>query len=318
MRNLWVLAMALFLAFPAKSQDSARIGDSIVIKDTTMFRLKKSGEKVLSRQADSVRLPAHQLFRTGLDSLMKTHSDSLLQLDSIRNLSVLTAPDSSFRLITWLFPFDNGAYKFYGYLQYFNPSDTSWHVKALNDKHKEIDTPEMTQLRADNWYGALYYDMIIKENFITLLGWNGYHNQLNQKVIDILHFDTLGKPLFGKQVFANYHDSVRRVILEYSNDVSITLEHDPILHEIEVPSQNAFMTSKRTKQVKENMIYFNKLDPIQPMFEGDHRYYVPLSEKMQGFYFDHGKWVFREHLIILSKDVEETQEETLNLKLFSD
>lgn len=304
------LIITIILGLSIQAQDTASH-----VKDSTMLQLKKAGEVVLSRQPDSSRLQAHADFKLLLDSSLVQNPDSLIALDSIRNLSVLTTPDSSLRLITWLFPFDNGAYKFYGYIQYFSPRDSVWHLKKLADKHKKIKNPEKSALTAKNWYGALYYDMIINENFITLLGWNGYHDQLNQKIIDILHFDTSGNPVFGKKVFSKFRDSVKRVIIEYAEDASVTLEHDLILHQVRVPSENAFMTSTRTKKVKENMIYFNQLDPIQPMFEGDRRYYVPLSEKMQGFYFDDETWVFRDKLIILSKKPPEEQN-MLNLNLF--
>jgi len=305
--------ITIILGLPVQAQDTT--ANAI---DSTMLRLKKAGEVVLSRQPDSSRLPAHQDFKSLLDSALTGNPDSLIALDSIRNLSVLTTSDSSLRLITWLFPFDNGAYKFFGYIQYFNPVDSIWQLKKLKDNHKKIENPEKSVLTAENWYGALYYDLIINENYITLLGWNGYHDQLNQKVIDILHFDSTGSPAFGKKVFAEYGDSVRRVILEYAEDASVTLEHELILHQVRIPSENAFMTSMRTKKIKEKMIYFNRLDPIQPMFEGDRRYYVPLSEKMQGFYFEKGKWVFRDKLTILSKNPPEEQEGILDLNLIGD
>lgn len=313
---LFILTVIVF-SIGIKAQDSTAVADSVPGQDSTMYHLKKTGEVVLSRQADSIRLPAHQQFKSKVDSLLKATPDTFLVLDSIRNLSVLTNPDSTLRVITWLFPFDNGAYKFYGYVKYFNPVDSTWQLQRLNDRHKEIENPEISGLSTDNWYGALYYDMIVKEDFITLLGWNGYHNELNQKVIDILHYNEEGEPFFGKDVFAGYKDSVKRVILEYSEDVSITLEHDLILHEVTRPSENAFMDQPRTEKKKQKMIYFNKLDPIQPMFEGDRRYYVPLSEKMHGFYFSNKRWNFIDKLIILSTKVEEEEDgEELNSGIF--
>lgn len=271
---------------------------------------------MLSRQADSVRLPAAQQFRKELDSILLAHPDSLYVWDSVRNLSVLTTPDSAVRLLTWLFPFDNGAYKFYGYLKYRYQADTGWHIQRLNDKHKSIEDPEKEILSPGNWYGALYYDMIVHDSTITLLGWNGYHNQINQKVIDVLSFNASSKPAFGKKIFGDYKDSARRVILRYANDAVVSLKFDRILREVKRPSENAFMEGSRTEQVKQHMIFFNKLDPIQPMFEGDYRYYVPLTAQMQGFYYENGEWIFVNDLVILSEKVEDNQQSSPTFHLF--
>lgn len=306
MKNIFVLTLLLIFGLSSQSQDS------------TIYRLARMGEEVLSRKPDSMRLPLHSEFKTRLDSLLKAHPDSLPALDSIRNLSVLHTPDTSVRIITWQYPFDNGAYKFYGYLQYFHPADSSWKIKKLQDHHKEIEEPENASLNPRQWYGALYYDLVARDDFITLLGWNGYHDQMNQKVIEILHFDEEGAPVFGKKIFSEYNDSARRVILKYSNDVAISLKYDRILREIKKPIENRLMEGYHTEQVKQKLIYFNKLDPIQPMFEGDYRYYVPLSEKMQGFRFKNGRWFFIENLVILSEQTGEGGREEPDFSLFPD
>ncbi|MCF8231216.1 MAG: hypothetical protein K9J27_03425 [Bacteroidales bacterium] len=307
MKNIPLLIIIFIIGLSVQSQDSA------------IYRLAKMGEKVLSREPDSVRLPVHSKFKSRLDSLIMSHSDSLPVLDSIRNLSVLHTPDSSVRIITWQYPFNNGAYKFYGYLQYFHPGDSSWKIRKLQDHHKEIQEPENAVLKPGQWYGALYYDLVVRDNYITLLGWNGYHNQMNQKVIEILHFNDNGEPVFGKKVFTDYtNDSARRVILKYSNDVAISLKYDRILREVKKPRENRLMQGYRTEQIKQRMIYFNKLDPIQPMFEGDYRYYVPLSEKMQGFHSKNGRWVFIENVVILSEQPTEEGQGSLDFNLFPD
>jgi hypothetical protein len=72
---------------------------------------------------------------------------------------------------------------------------------------------------------------------------------------------------------------------------------------------------KRVK-IRQDLIVFNKLDPIQPMFEGDFRYYVPLSETLQGFYFENGKWLFQDEVIILSEQAPVSEGGSREINLF--
>ena len=289
-------------------------------QDSTMLKLQQHGKTILSRQPDSLRLEAQVSFRLELDSLLSSTQDTLLPLDSLKNLSVLYTPDSSVRVITWLFPFSNGAYSFYGYLHYFNPTDSSWNLLSLKDRHKEIKEPTARQLDTKNWYGALYYDIIVKDSLINLLGWNGYHNQKNEKIIEVLWFDEEGQPRFGKRVFPEYRsgfqDSVRRVIFQYANDASMSLRYSNVLRQVLEPNENRMAGGMKRVKIRQDLIVFNKLDPIQPMFEGDFRYYVPLTETLQGFYFENGKWLFQDEVIILSEQAPVTGEGSGEINLF--
>lgn len=274
-------------------------------QDSTMFKLQQYGKTILSRQADSLRMDAQVNFRLGIDSLLRKQKDTLLPLDSIKNLSVLYTPDSNLRVVTWLFPYNNGAYSFYGYLHYFLPSDSAWHLVLLKDRHMEIKEAPARELTPEKWYGALYYDLVVSDSMVTLLGWNGYHDQKNEKVIEVLWFDKNGNPRFGKKVFPEYRsgfqDSVRRVIFQYANDASMALRYSNVLRQMQKPNENRMIGGMKRVKVRQDLIIFNKLDPIQPMFEGDFRYYVPLTETLQGFLYEDGKWIFQEEVIILSE-----------------
>jgi len=294
---------------------------SLQAQDSTLQELKEQGRIILSREPDSARLPVQAEFRTGLDSLLRANQDSLLRLDSISNLSVLYAPDSSLRVITWMFPYDNGAYQFYGFLHY-KSGNNWWKLMELKDEHKSIKEPQKKRLSPGKWYGALYYDMIVHDSLITLLGWNGYHRQKKEKVIEILWFDENQQPVFGKQVFpeyrSNYKENVSRVIFQYANDATMALRYAEVLREIEEPRQNRMMGGTRTRQIRQNLLIFNKLEPIQPMFEGDFKYYVPLSETLLGFLFKDGKWVFQGPVRVLSEQAPQVGEQRPEMNLFSD
>lgn len=309
MRKLLVYVILLLAGFSLQAQDS------------TLQKLQDQGRIILSRERDSIRLPAQAAFKSGLDSLLRATKDTLLPMDSLSNLSVLYAPDSSLRVITWMFPFDNGAYRFFGFLHYKSASQ-QWHVVELNDEHKSIKEPQKKRLSPEKWYGALYYDMIVRDSLITLLGWNGYHRQKKEKVIEVLWFNEEQQPVFGKKIFpeyrSNYEENVRRVIFQYANEATMALRYAEVLREIEEPRENRMMGGTRIRQIRQNLLIFNKLEPIQPMFEGDFKYYVPLSETLLGFLYEDGNWIFQGPVRVLSEQAPEVSEERPQMNLFPD
>jgi hypothetical protein len=52
------------------------------------------------------------------------------------------------------------------------------------------------------------------------------------------------------------------------------------------------------------------------MFEGDFKYYVPLSEKLLGFSYDKGQWILLEDVKILSEQAPVVDEARPELNLF--
>ena len=73
----------------------------------------------------------------------------------------------------------------------------------LQDVSKILEYPERS-FKKGMWFGAIYYQMIehkVSNNKIyTLIGWNAEW-AWQQKVIDILFFDSRGEPVFGKLMF---------------------------------------------------------------------------------------------------------------------
>ncbi len=84
-----------------------------------------------------------------------------------------------------------------------------------------------------------------------------------------LTFDRKGHPVFGGD-FVLEKKTVRRFILEYSADVVISMRYNPHL----------------------NMIVFDHLEPFQPIFKGNYRFYSP-DGSYDGFTFDDGDFVFQ-------------------------
>lgn len=91
-----------------------------------------------------------------------------------------------------------------------------------------IDTEEVYS--AVRWGGGLYYEVIPQvcegDTVYTLLAWDGNNGVSYKKIIEILSFDPKGNPVFGKSLFASSNRKEKRVIFEYSAEMSLLLSYD--------------------------------------------------------------------------------------------
>jgi hypothetical protein len=176
---------------------------------------------------DSVRIAANTVFQKKLLDILQ--QSAAFDFDSVKNVSTLTAPDKSFRILTWTLPSWEGAYSFFGFIQTFNKKTGESKITALVDSTYRIEQPEMEKLHAGRWYGAVYYKILVNKkdgkNFYTLLGWKGKNPLATQKVIDVLHFSG-DQTLFGFPLFKTDHVYRKRLIFEYASQAVMSLRYE--------------------------------------------------------------------------------------------
>ena len=243
LRNLFVFAL-LFLLFASTSFSQITSAD---------LKLLKKKEDSLKLMAKSFLTEAETADRMRQDSLfVKTLIRSLLvknsfyyPFDSVKGVSHLYAPDSSFRIFTWQLRFDND-YAFdrqRGAIQ-MQTTDGSLKLIPLLDYSEYAEDPADSARTRSNWIGAVYYNIIKTENngkkYYTLFGFDGNSYRTNKKWIDVLTFDTKGNPVFGGQKFFTFEqDSIKRkpqhrFAIEYKKEASTTVNFDPDLQMIVV------------------------------------------------------------------------------------
>ncbi|HTA28375.1 MAG TPA: hypothetical protein VK809_11330, partial [Bacteroidia bacterium] len=195
--------------------------------------------------------------------------------DSLKTIGIEISPDKQFRIITWDVPKSGCTFSYYGFIQSYNAKKKKYDLFVLKDHTADIPNPQSAACPPDKWLGMLYYK-IIKEKgskTYTLLAWEGCSKQITRKVIDMLTFNAQGIPSFGKAVFqklpATYKGNPKRILFEYSADVSMSLRYDD----------------------SKGMILFDLLGPIEDGLEGQHQYYGP-SFQVDGMKYSNGFWTY--------------------------
>jgi len=268
--------MPFILILLVGSHSLAQQTESLSLIDEENW-LKDKYEELYSLELDNEKEEVNDLIINRFEKILTSQGSFDYPFDSLLRIGKIWSPDQKIRLITWNIPQSDGTHVYYGFLQYRLKKRKSHTLIRLNDRSAEIKQPELAELSADNWFGALYYDILLnkyaRKKYYTLLALD--YNDLfsHKKLVDVLTFTSEGRPVFGKDIFQDGNTIQKRIIFEYSPNVAMTLRYNNEL----------------------NMIVFDHLSPIEPALEGNFKFYAP-DLSFDGLEFHKGKWIYRADL----------------------
>lgn len=273
-------------ALPQKQFDFAFWADS----------LDNLRSRVMNEPDEETKISLNEDFMTLLEEVLNQNNSFKFGWDSVKNFSVLAAPDNTFKIFTWYIVNSDHECENFGFIHVYNESRKKHVLFPLYDKRNNIDYPKTTVGNHNRWYGAVYYKIIpIKERnttYYTLLGWNGNNLFTNQKIIEILHFNKEMTPIFGGRVFKDYPEKVSRVILEYSKNATLYLNYENQDFLVGNGKYNPQTHDYEFRRQRCNMIIFEELIPMDEAMPSIPAYLVPESSLNQGFVEEDGKWLF--------------------------
>ncbi len=235
--------------------------------------LHEKFEELYTASSDATKDSLNKIIIDRIESILSDSHSFNDPFDSLRRIGKIYSPDQKFRLITWNVQASDGKHTCHGFIQYRDRRRRPCLVYRLNDRSDETDNPETSVLDPDNWWGALYYDIIRKRSkgrkLYTLIGYDPHDRYSNKKVIDVLTFGKDNDPAFGEPVFQT-EDGIRyRLIYEYSPDIVMRMRYER----------------------RQRMIILDHLSPIKPALEGNSRFYAP-DGSYDGFKFHRGMWEY--------------------------
>lgn len=287
---MWKLAIILSFVISVKfsfsqiSTSNKSICDSLSGLSSTIWKQKN----------DSAKIAASELFFENLNSVLKRVNSINIPLDSLYGITRAISADNKLRVFTWNVPLDDGSNKYFGLVQI---SDINNYLIPLRSVLPESEISASDKIDISNWYGALYYKIIIQKaknrTLYTLLGWDGYNSVSNRKIIDILSFDEMGNLYFGLPLFKTADGIKSRIVFEYAEKANMLLRYDYQAIRIQ--------TKKRIRKENTWMIAMDRLIPADPSLTGIYKYYVPAGDVYDGFIFKDGYWVLAEDVEVVNQ-----------------
>ena len=234
--------------------------------DSLDFYFNELSVEKNDNKKESLNAKILALFR----KVLEQEESFVFDFSSLQYIGNIRSGDDKVRIITWNLPYSDGTHQYFGFIQY-KKNRRKILTYELNDHSKLIKNPEFEILSHQNWYGALYYQIIVNKDrrdvYYTLLGYDLNDLYSKKKLVEILRFDKNDEPLFGAPVFKNRGKNSMRVIFEYSAQASMALNYD----------QN------------HNMIVYDHLSPFRPSLKGKYQFYGP-DFSYDGLKFENGIW----------------------------
>lgn len=223
------------------------------------------------------RFRADSFFTRSLVQALKVPYSFSYSFDSLKTISSLYAPDSSFRIFTWQVMKDFSYYRKKGAIQ-MHTTDGSLKLIPLFDYTSFTDNPVDSVRNNEHWIGAVYYNIIQNSfnnrSYYTLFGYDENDARSTKKWIEVLTFDENKRPQFGGLYFNYPYDDTKpaqpayRFYVEFKKEANAKLNFDPEI----------------------NMITFAQLTSEVGELAAHHTL-IPTGS-FQGFKWVSGKWVY--------------------------
>ena len=233
---------------------------------------KKINEEAIESLAYSVLNSSTDQIKDSLNNQLKEMLKNELSkaiafphsFESVQSISILTPPDSAFRLFNWNIPYSDGTY--------------SYECIVLKPKGKPVLLDNTNDSLVENeWIPALYYNVIAKktkfQTYYTVLGWKGNDRLTTKKIIDIFWFGNNGDMKFGAPIFKAKKGKKTRIVFEYA-------------------AQNAMKLNYNTKI---DRIEFDHLSPSKQSLTGIYEYYGP-DLSFDAYQWEENYWVLKEDI----------------------
>jgi hypothetical protein len=234
--------------------------------------LRNIGNRVINNPEGMERKNANYKFIPTLVAALRINGSYNYPFDSVKSISILKAPDNTFRLITWHVMNSDGSYRYFGAIQMNSPS---LKLTPLEDYSPLLKNPEDSVVDNRKWYGARYYKMIQVNGttpYYVLIGWKGNNEKSNKKVIDVISFKN-EKPIFGAAVFDGNGKTRSRVVFEYTRTAAMLLR--------DIRGQNT--------------IVFDHLVPPDAKMKGHFDTYGP-DMTYCGYRLNNGRWTYIDNI----------------------
>ena len=214
-----------------------------------------------------------------LDTIRREMTESLaiqgsmdFSWNRLDKIGIITSTDKKIRLFTWHLMDDFDHYRYFGFVQVATKKGKSRLYELKDNAKPQRGIIKLEQSKED-WYGKLYYQVLTnqykRKTYYTLLGMDFNNGRSTIKSVEVMVIQR-NTPLFVRSFFFNGRDKVDRFVLEYSDQVAISVRYNQ----------------------GSDMITFDHLVPFHPIYEKNFEFYGP-DGSYDGLEFSGGLWNYR-------------------------
>ncbi|HLV41319.1 MAG TPA: hypothetical protein VKY37_03480 [Brumimicrobium sp.] len=248
-------------------------------------------EEELSQLLNSLRATKGDEKLDEINDKFKTKLEKALNMDgafdfpfaSLNTIGKIYSNDKLVRVITWNVQYEDLMHNYYSFILKKDERRNRVDVIELKREKQHFGMIQEETVNNENWYGALYYDIIDvqrrNKTYYTLLGYDANDQRSSIKLIDVLYF-TGRIPNFGYPIFEVARGKAKRVVFEHSNNATMSLRYD----------------KERDK------IIFDHLTPESPGLKEFREFYVP-DMSYDAYDWNGTQWVLLEDIIAINKEV---------------
>jgi hypothetical protein len=249
--------------------------------------IREIEKKAFHGTPEKERIEGNKELISAWDQMIRDPRILEYSFDSLKkDISILRSSDRRFMLITWNLQKDDGTHAYFGYLLVNNTKriktgflkhETVYEYETykLIDRSAAVASPENYIGTPEKWFGMLYTQIVECDGYYTLIGWDGNNKLTTRKFVDVLYFRSDGAPVFGKDVFRIPKKNPRRMMFEYSSEVTMSLRYNET----------------------RNMIIYNHLVPRDRngAIDNQFQFYGPDAQ-FDGLQMKNDKWVVVEDI----------------------
>lgn len=184
---------------------------------TSLMHISDDNERKLA--ADSINLILRDYVNSGS---VFTH-----RFTRLKYLGQVISPDTVLKIVSWNLVMKNEPGKYYCFIIRKSGKTNPNKIFELSAGYNAVNINADTIYNANNWYGALYYDIrkfkADEQDSWILLGVDFGNPEMTRKIIDILRFSPDGSIIFGEKCFSAQEIAHYRAVLEYSPDAMMTM-----------------------------------------------------------------------------------------------
>ncbi|MCF8226340.1 MAG: hypothetical protein K9J30_10735 [Bacteroidales bacterium] len=193
--------------------------------------------------------------------------------EKLDKIGRIKSDDGVIKIFSWFYMKNYDEYLYSAIIQVRNRRNDAETYKLIPGTSSNIKGEEYPQ-RLNDWHGKVYYDVVTnherRRTYYTLLGLDMNDTQTTMKSIEVITLKR-GEPAFISECIMGGGQTKDRMVLEYSSDITASLRYNKDL----------------------DMIVFDHLVPMHPIYEGLHQFYGP-DGSYDGLRFVDGVWVLEE------------------------